>query len=647
MLSVRKKAAAYIAFAVVIGFLTLATFGSLSEHVFEDDDREYLADASEILADPGRLFSVDRINRGRPVIDLVFLAGFRLWGHNPSAYHTFLVALHLVSSLLLAFTLRRLGTDLDLSLLSALLFLMNVAHFRAIHWISSLAYPLALIFGLGIIICYSRFLKSSQKRWLVVAAIWMALAVWTHAATVPIALFCTFITWRRRRSIGQAVISSWPLTAAALAALLIAYMIDPHSAQVSVVKASPDLLRILKYLLWYWSRLATTAHWLPGGLSHKVAAWELAVGFLICSGIVVFCIKKGGPVVDWAVWSFVTMLPFLNNPQWMPIGPSRYLYLPSVGTSFILAYLIRTLIRQISVQLGARGGQIALGLILIVILYASSSALKRSEAVTFYVSGRSYITKGDLDSGTQLLERAISQAPDVIPSDTYLRLATIAFSLGKPYRCIFEKALAEDPEDPLLNMLLGASTFLQDDMEPRKQGEERIRKALDTADNEDALRRETAHLYQNMAVYYHNRGEYDRAVDLYLRAIDLKPDYPMALLNLGNALYLRGEAEEAIRTYTELLKLDPGNTSALSNLGSIYLDRNNYADALSSLQQAVNLAPGNWKAHVELAHAHAEAGRTATAVRMYRKALSLNPHCSQAREALKSLLGNPGARHEP
>ncbi len=54
-----------------------------------------------------------------------------------------------------------------------------------------------------------------------------------------------------------------------------------------------------------------------------------------------------------------------------------------------------------------------------------------------------------------------------------------------------------------------------------------------------------------------NRGEWDAAIIHYRLALQIDPDYPWALVNLGDALSRQGKDEEAIEPYRRLIRLKP------------------------------------------------------------------------------------------
>jgi tetratricopeptide (TPR) repeat protein len=69
-----------------------------------------------------------------------------------------------------------------------------------------------------------------------------------------------------------------------------------------------------------------------------------------------------------------------------------------------------------------------------------------------------------------------------------------------------------------------------------------------------------------LGVLHFKRGDADEAVRLMKRSLELKPDDPNFMQNLGGMLNELGRRDEAIRLLEEAVERDPENFTALSNL---------------------------------------------------------------------------------
>jgi|GEM_PF-1035015 len=86
-------------------------------------------------------------------------------------------------------------------------------------------------------------------------------------------------------------------------------------------------------------------------------------------------------------------------------------------------------------------------------------------------------------------------------------------------------------------------------------------------------------------------NQYKKAIQLYKRAIELKPDYADAYFNLAKAYNSDGNKKYAISTYEELLKISPNDVEALTNLGECYKETNNPFEARKYYQKASDIDP--------------------------------------------------------
>jgi tetratricopeptide (TPR) repeat protein len=67
----------------------------------------------------------------------------------------------------------------------------------------------------------------------------------------------------------------------------------------------------------------------------------------------------------------------------------------------------------------------------------------------------------------------------------------------------------------------------------------------------------SAELRHNLGLLYHNQGDLTKAVAEYNDALQIKPDFPEALLNLGNVLDATGQKDAARDHWVRALQLKP------------------------------------------------------------------------------------------
>jgi cytochrome c-type biogenesis protein CcmH/NrfG len=83
--------------------------------------------------------------------------------------------------------------------------------------------------------------------------------------------------------------------------------------------------------------------------------------------------------------------------------------------------------------------------------------------------------------------------------------------------------------------------------------------------------------------------QYEKAIDAYRKASDLRPPRADILIKLGNAQFDRGAYQEAIEAYSEALTLDPRNADVLTDLGIAYRRTKRPEKAVESFRKAAEI----------------------------------------------------------
>ena len=79
----------------------------------------------------------------------------------------------------------------------------------------------------------------------------------------------------------------------------------------------------------------------------------------------------------------------------------------------------------------------------------------------------------------------------------------------------------------------------------------------------------TTPAFNNRGIVYDHKGEYDRAIADYDRAIELVPNDATAYNNRGVAYGKKGDYDRAIRDYDQAIRLKPDHANAFINRGTI------------------------------------------------------------------------------
>ena len=138
--------------------------------------------------------------------------------------------------------------------------------------------------------------------------------------------------------------------------------------------------------------------------------------------------------------------------------------------------------------------------------------------------------------------------------------------------------------------------------------------------------------YGNLAVIYIMKGNKEREQIIYLlkKALQIKPEFPDALNNLGVALKEKGDFNSAIPCFQKAIKLKPDYAEAHTNLGNILLVQRELNSAIPYFQKAIKLKPDYAEAHYNLGVTLQEKGDLNSAIKSYQKAINLNPEYQNA-----------------
>ena len=111
-------------------------------------------------------------------------------------------------------------------------------------------------------------------------------------------------------------------------------------------------------------------------------------------------------------------------------------------------------------------------------------------------------------------------------------------------------------------------------------------------------------LNPNLAPPYFNRGnayrakdEFDLAIADYTRATELNPNHVAAYNNRGVSYRAKGETDLGVADYTRAIELDPNHTSAYYNRGNAYWEKNEFGLAIADHTRAIELNPNDGNAY--------------------------------------------------
>ncbi len=553
----------------IVAVFSLALYAGAMKNGFVYDDL-YLVLENPWIRDPRRIPDIFTQsiwsfkssapqNFYRPVLHLVYMADFHLFGLEPWGYHLTKLAFHAGSSalvLLIASSLidnswadeagggagMEAGMEINrgrayIPLAAALLFAAHPIHTDAV-----LNGITEVTFAFFYLLSFYLYIKGGKgaKRASVVFFFLAALSKET-ALTLPLMLLAYDYSYKKdlnlnKEGIYRLIKRYLPYLAAALVYLAMRLYalgaLVPSKGHAglgiygNVINALTLFSEYLGKLLLPVNLNAAYVFDPVKGLFETRGIAAVAATALFGAVLYLLRNRRGAPWLS-LLWVLIPLLPALYLPALgLHAFAERYLYLPSVGFVILLSVLI------LKPRYGSRALALAATALLVITCFYS--------AVTAW---RVPVWHDELSLWTDTAEKT----PDSFVVLNYLGLAL--YNHGRVVEAVaeYKKAIRLKPDYP------------------------------------DA--------HNNLGVAYHTSGRTFDAIDEYRLALGAKPDYVITLNNLGAAYYKVGMVDEAVSQYRLAIRIDPLHAGPHNNLGAALEKLGLLDEAGESYARALRLRP--------------------------------------------------------
>ena len=113
-------------------------------------------------------------------------------------------------------------------------------------------------------------------------------------------------------------------------------------------------------------------------------------------------------------------------------------------------------------------------------------------------------------------------------------------------------------------------------------------------------RRKRSKSYNNRGLAYYNKGQYDRAIADYTKAIQINPKRASAYNRRGVAYAKKGQYDSAIADYTKAIQINPNYAFAYNDRGVAYAKKGQYDRAIDDYTKALSINPSLAEARTKL-----------------------------------------------
>ena len=148
--------------------------------------------------------------------------------------------------------------------------------------------------------------------------------------------------------------------------------------------------------------------------------------------------------------------------------------------------------------------------------------------------------------------------------------------------------------------------------------------------------------YHNLAVTVVAEGRVEYGVELYQKALEIRPDHVKSWGGLGSAFSRMGRYGEAVKAFETAIEMSPKNSHFRYNLGVVLMESGQLALAADSYKMASRLNSRDVKARNNLGNVLRVMGDLRGAESAYRQVLALEPRHQRAARNLKQVLRQLG-----
>ena len=137
---------------------------------------------------------------------------------------------------------------------------------------------------------------------------------------------------------------------------------------------------------------------------------------------------------------------------------------------------------------------------------------------------------------------------------------------------------------------------------------------------------------------YEQRGDWDRAKQMYQKVLAIQPDNPVASNNMAYVMLQQGgNVDMAFEMAQKARRQLPENASSADTLGWVFYHKHVYTSAIDLFREAVKKEPDNALFNYHLGLAYAKNGQLPLARQQLDKVSKMKPNSSEADDLRRAL----------
>ncbi len=544
----------------------------------------------------------------RPMPLMVFATLWQFFPDNPFPFHLLNVILYALCGIVLYKVLRKLFSGLNplLPFIAAVLFIAHPLHTEVVANIKSMDELLSFLFVFLTIDRVLRYLNTSSVKDLLVAWLCFFIAFLSKEGTITmlaaIPLMLVMFTKASKEKIIRVtvVLSTAALVFIAMRASVVGGISAGKKFQLieNVLVKAPDTVTRLATIfdiLLHYIRMIIIPYPLSSDYSYKqidLSSWSNLLPWLsvfFYAGIVLLAIRlyKSNKVISFAILFFIIAISLYSNLVFT-IGSAfaeRFLFVPLLGFTIAIAWLLLKLLK-IPVTGGGKNddslvfqkqNQKAIALLAILVIPYSLITVARN---TDWKNSHSLFSKDVVNSPNSALihynyanelktDQALT-ATDSTAKNNFLDSAIAEYKRAIDLYPRYSEAFEQ----------LGLAYYY------RKMDTA----AFNAVTRSIELDPKKATAYNSLGTFYFDRAkDYQQALELFQRAVQLYPSYIDGWRNLGCTYATLQQTDKALDAFQRALKYDPLNPDVLYFMGQVYKSMGDEATSRTYLLRAEDL----------------------------------------------------------
>ena len=509
-------------------------------------------------------------NYYRPVFMMWMLISYMLFGLNAFWWHLTTVLVHVCVTFMVYLLARRLLKDQWAAWMTAVIFGLHPIHIEAVAWVSGVTEPLLALLLIPAFLFYLNWRESdfssdatpvakrNRRMWLAASLALYTVAMFEKetALVLPMLVFVYEWIYSPRKSQLAARVRNGIRLVAPYLALSVVYLsvraivlkglghaVTPLPLSTIVLTWPSLLWTYIKMLVWpvglsafYDTPYVTT----PGVVN--LALPLLAV--VTAAGLLWAWSRKTKAVAFASALLIVPLLPLLNLSVFFTgeIAHDRYLYLPSIGFSILVALALKRIGSGQVRLFGQPAFQVLAAIVLTVLLGLATTAQHihwASDLLLFY--------------------RGVSIAPNNIMPKNNLATEMVERKMYDEAITLYQQVLAQSPNYWMASYNLG---YVYYKIGRYEEAETYLARSIE-------LKQIDSDQFARLALVRMKTGRLDEAAGLLRHAIKMRPDAVGYHYALGTVLKQSGDTQGAIDEFEAELVNNPDLADARGQIAEL------------------------------------------------------------------------------